>query len=603
MKFKNLKIRTKLILGFGFVIALATFLGIRGYLSLDLLDASLMNIATERMPKMSVLESMSLEMTKIKTSERTLLIEMDIEEGIRTNEYNNIAKAHEKLAKDRKAYEVFTLTKAERELWDNYLTTFNEWYESHQNNMKLHKQKDALRVEAGRQNALVTDAAFAKLNKEIFDVNNGHRKAFKDAQTYLEKLVVMTEQDATAMADASMAMADSHIRLILILLIACVVFAILASWLISGNVRNDLRYVSTVLNRIAVGDLQIAIATDRKDEIGDLLIDLDKIVKTNTYIVDSAKKIALGDLTVALEKRSENDELLEALAGMVAKLNRIAQEIMEAARNVTSASMQFSSTTIEIAQGANEQAASAEEVSASVEEMNATIQQNTENAVQTEQIAFKASQGMSDVASAAKQSLDATRQIAEKIKIINAIAEKTDILAINAAIEAARAGEHGKGFAVVAAEVRKLAETSQRAAIEINDLSASSLKMTEEAGGMMMQIIPEVQKTATLTQEIAAASREQSSGALQIAKAIEQLSSVTQQNSAAAEEMSSTAEELSSQAEQLQEIVSFFNTGHEAKATYVKRSTRNKPVFTPQSQTQNTSALKREALDPEFDAF
>ncbi len=515
MKFKNLKIRTKLILGFGFVIALTTFLGIRGYLSLDSLDTSLMNIATERMPKMKLLESMSLELTKIKTSERTLLIEMDIEEGIRTNEYNNIAKAHEKLAKDRKEYEVFTLTKAERELWDNYLITFNEWYESHQNNMKLHKQKDAHRVEAGRQNALVADAALAKINKEIFEVNNNHRQAFKNAQTYLEKLVVMTEQDATAMADASMALADSQIRLILILLVTSVVFATFASWIISGYIRNDLRYVSSVLKRIAVGDVQIDIPTDRKDEIGDLLIDLDKIVKTNVYIVDNAKKIAKGDLTVTLEKRSDNDELLNALTEMVGKLNRIVQEILESARNVSTASTQFSSTTIQLAQGATEQAASAEEVSSSIEEMYATIQQNTENAVQTESIAFKASQGISDVASAAKQSLDATRQIADKIKVINAIAEKTDILAINAAIEAARAGEHGKGFAVVAAEVRKLAETSQRAAIEINELSASSLKMTEEAGGLMMQIIPEVQKTATLTQEIAAASREQSSGAHQ----------------------------------------------------------------------------------------
>lgn len=603
MKFKNLKIRTKLFLGFGFVIALTTILGIRSYLSMNSLDASLMNIATERMPKMRLLESMSLEMTKIKTAERTLLIEIDIEDGIRTNEYNNIAKAHELLAKDKKAYEILTLSKTERELWDNYLTAFNEWYESHQNNMKLHKQKDALRGDARGQATLATDAELAKLNKEIFEVNNNHRIAFKDAQTYLEKLVAMTEQDATAMADASMAMADGQILLILMLLAACIVLATVASWLISGNVRNDLRYVSSVLNRIAVGDLQIAISTDRKDEIGDLLNDLDKIVKTNAYIVDNAKKIAKGDLTVALQKRSENDELLEALADMASKLNRIVQEIMEAARNVTSASIQFSSTTIQIAQGANEQAASAEEVSASVEEMNATIQQNTANAVQTESIAFKASQGINEVASAAKQSLDATRQIADKIKIINAIAEKTDILAINAAIEAARAGEHGKGFAVVAAEVRKLAETSQRAAIEINELSASSLKMTEDAGGLMMQIIPEVQKTATLTQEIAAASREQSSGAQQITKAIEQLSSVTQQNSAAAEEMSSTAEELSSQAEQLQEIVSFFNTGQEVKSAYVKHSKHPKPVFTPQSQAPNTSALKREALDPEFDSF
>lgn len=329
------------------------------------------------------------------------------------------------------------------------------------------------------------------------------------------------------------------------------------------------------------------------------------IAKPIVDVANYADRISKGDLTaeISLNRNDELGQMVTSLHSMGKKLREIIDSIVAGAINVNAASSQFSSATIQIAQGANEQAASAEEVSASVEEMNATIQQNTENAVQTEQIAFKASQGISDVASAAKQSLDATRQIADKIKIINAIAEKTDILAINAAIEAARAGEHGKGFAVVAAEVRKLAETSQRAAIEINDLSASSLKMTEESGGMMMQIIPEVQKTATLTQEIAAASREQSSGALQIAKAIEQLSSVTQQNSAAAEEMSSTAEELSSQAEQLQEIVSFFNTGHEVKATYIKQSKRPKAEFISQNQSPNTKALKREAVDPDFDSF
>ena len=112
--------------------------------------------------------------------------------------------------------------------------------------------------------------------------------------------------------------------------------------------------------------------------------------------------------------------------------------------------------------------------------MSSTIQQNTDNAIQTERIATISAQNIIDVSNATMKSLEATRLIADKIKVINAIAEKTDILAINAAIEAARAGEHGKGFAVVAAEVRKLAETSQKAAIEINELSTTSLKTTEK---------------------------------------------------------------------------------------------------------------------------
>ena len=132
------------------------------------------------------------------------------------------------------------------------------------------------------------------------------------------------------------------------------------------------------------------------------------------------------------------------------------------------------------------------------------------------------------------------------------------MLALNAAIEAARAGEHGKGFAVVASEVRKLAERSQTAAGEISKLSLSSVDVAEKAGSMLTKLVPDIQKTSELVQEISASSKEQASGTDQINNAIQQLNQVIQQNAGAAEEMSSTAEELSSQAEQLQSTIAFF---------------------------------------------
>ncbi|MBI5559079.1 MAG: methyl-accepting chemotaxis protein, partial [Deltaproteobacteria bacterium] len=128
----------------------------------------------------------------------------------------------------------------------------------------------------------------------------------------------------------------------------------------------------------------------------------------------------------------------------------------------------------------------------------------------------------------------------------------------NAAIEAARAGEHGKGFAVVASEVRKLAERSQSAAGEISKLSTSSVAIAETAGNMLNKMLPDIQKTAELVQEISASSKEQDAGAEQINKAIQQLDQVIQQNAGAAEEMASTTEELSSQAEQLKATIAFF---------------------------------------------
>jgi methyl-accepting chemotaxis protein len=156
------------------------------------------------------------------------------------------------------------------------------------------------------------------------------------------------------------------------------------------------------------------------------------------------------------------------------------------------------------------------------------------------------------------------KEIASKISIIEEIARQTNMLALNAAIEAARAGEHGKGFAVVAAEVRKLAERSQKAAGEINQLSGSTVKVAEKAGEMLEKLVPNIQRTAELVKEISAASNEQNTGAEQINTALQQLQLVIQQNASAAEEMASTSEELSGQADGLMSTINFFDIGDSA---------------------------------------
>jgi methyl-accepting chemotaxis protein len=164
------------------------------------------------------------------------------------------------------------------------------------------------------------------------------------------------------------------------------------------------------------------------------------------------------------------------------------------------------------------------------------------------------------------EAVAAMKEIASKISIIEEIARQTNLLALNAAIEAARAGEHGKGFAVVAAEVRKLAERSQKAAGEINQLSGTTVKVSEKAGEMLEKLVPDIQKTAELVQEISAASKEQDTGAEQINKALQQLEKVIQQNASASEEMASTTEELSGQSDQLVSALGFFHIGDERQA-------------------------------------
>ncbi|MFP4350346.1 MAG: methyl-accepting chemotaxis protein, partial [Desulfococcaceae bacterium] len=192
------------------------------------------------------------------------------------------------------------------------------------------------------------------------------------------------------------------------------------------------------------------------------------------------------------------------------------------------------------------------------EQMASNIRQNADNAAETERIALKSAEDARAGGKAVSETVTAMKEIAEKISIIEEIARQTDLLALNAAIEAARAGEHGRGFAVVASEVRKLAERSQKAAGEISKLSVSSVAVAEQAGEMLTGILPDIQRTADLVQEISAACNEQNSGADQINKAIQQLDNVIQQNASVSEEMASTSEGLASQAEQLQATIDFF---------------------------------------------
>jgi len=278
-----------------------------------------------------------------------------------------------------------------------------------------------------------------------------------------------------------------------------------------------------------------------------------------SIIEETMRKVAAGDLTLKLETTSKNkDSVFGSVKEMVDNLKSVVETVQAASGNVASGSQELSASSEEMSQGATEQAAAAEEASSSMEQMAANIRQNADNAMQTEKIASKSAEDAQKGGESVAKTLSAMKEIASKISIIEEIARQTNLLALNAAIEAARAGEHGKGFAVVAAEVRKLAERSQQAAAEISELSGSSVEVAEQAGTMLTAMVPDIQRTAELVQEISAASKEQDTGAEQVNQAIMQLDQVIQQNASASEEMASTSEELSGQAEQLQDAISFF---------------------------------------------
>jgi methyl-accepting chemotaxis protein len=324
-------------------------------------------------------------------------------------------------------------------------------------------------------------------------------------------------------------------------------------------VISPLNVAAEYIDRISKGDIPNTITENYNGDFNNIKINLNILIDSTNDIIQKATMIANGDLTINLKKRSERDGLIEALAQMIGSLSEIVGEIRSAADYVSSGSSQMSESANMIASGANQQAASTEEATSSFEQMLSNIQQNVENAKLTESTARIAAQEIKVSNEIVFKTAEAMRTIAEKISIISDIAEKTDLLAINAAIEAARAGEHGEGFAVVATEVRKLAEQSQKAAIEINTVSKNSVTIAEESGKQLAKIVPNIEKTAELVRNILNASEEQEIGIRQVNGAMVQLSQVTQQNTANAEELSSGSEELASQAEQLREVIDFFN--------------------------------------------
>lgn len=341
---------------------------------------------------------------------------------------------------------------------------------------------------------------------------------------------------------------------------------------ILGGVNDvlDIIYAAVVkdgvgaLVKISEGDYSTRITTEYKGDydvfkraVNDMASAVQAAVGETGEVLG---KIADGDLRARIRNDFRGDlaAIKTSTNDMATKLQDIVIEAQNAALQITSASEQVSGTAQSLSNGATEQASNLEETAAAIEEMTGSINLNAENAKRTDEMASNASKMAEDGGQAVDMTVDAMKEIAGKISVIEDIAYQTNLLALNAAIEAARAGEHGKGFAVVAVEVRKLAERSQVAAQEIGKITGDSVKVSERAGELIKEIIPNIRKTAELVQEIAAASAEQNAGIEQINGSMAMLDSVTQQNAAGSEELASASEEMTAQAEGLRSMMSFF---------------------------------------------
>ncbi len=277
--------------------------------------------------------------------------------------------------------------------------------------------------------------------------------------------------------------------------------------------------------------------------------------------IENVKSLSEGNLNISVSKSEKQDEISDlnnSLFVLLSNFKNIVSEINENAETLTNASHQINYTSQQLSQMASEQAASTEEVSSTMEEMTANVSQNTTHSQSASLNSREIHKDILEVGDSASASVNSHRTINEKVKIISEIARQTNILALNAAVEAARAGEQGKGFAIVAAEVRKLAENSKLAASDIISLAEITKSQADNAGVKVLEIIPKIEETAKLVEEITNASVEQNLGAEQVNNAVQQLNQIAQQNASTSEELATTSEEMTAQAERLKELVSYF---------------------------------------------
>jgi len=547
MKLNDMKIRTRLMLGFATMAALIAVLGAAALFSLVKIDQEFDNVMDDRYPKLLVANDIKAVNNEVSQAIRNLFIVSDpadikaqfdviADSSKRTNDNidrlkNTIHGAEGKAALDK-------LMQARADY-------------------RKPREKVIELLKTGRSEEAKTAVLLDLRPKQI---------AYMDRLEDLIKLQDKLMRDSGAAAAATVADTKTAIAALLALSFAA---AFLLAWWIIRSTTRPIDEAVTIMRAVAAGDLNMQFKADGRNETG---------------------------------------LLLGGLHAMQMRLAAVVGQVRGSAEGVAAASAQIAQGNNDLSSRTEQQASALQETGASMEQLNATVRQNADNARQANQLAMGAStvavQGgevVGQVVDTMKDINASSKRIVDIISVIDGIAFQTNILALNAAVEAARAGEQGRGFAVVASEVRSLAQRSAEAAKEIKSLISASVERVEQgtvlvdkAGETMQEVVASIRRVTDIVGEISAASSEQSTGVAQVGEAITQMDEATQQNSALVEESAAAAESLKLQARQLVDAVAFFtlasaSSAHAGPAAQASGRTRRaaasaaKPAAMPSS--------------------
>ncbi len=515
MNLHDIKISTRLILGFGTLALLIAMLGVMALFKMNVMSETFGQVVNDRLPKIVAITDTKGDINLIAIALRNMILMSDSEQIVK---------------------EAARIESADKRVTGRLL--------------KLGEELQSTEGKAALVKVTAARASYATLQAEAVDLA-GAGQTFEAKALLLDK-VRPAQQGFFEALDALLTFQDSLLD---------------QSTDATQAAAASMQYA--ILATIAVSLALAALMS---------VWTMRSILRPLRQAVRVARAVADGDLSTRFDASGSNEtaQLLSALHDMQTSLVRVVAEVRQGSLGVATASAEIAQSDLDLSARTESQASSLEQTAASMEQLSATVKQNADSARQANQLAMSASavaaQGgevVGQVVQTMKGINESSHRIADIIQVIDGIAFQTNILALNAAVEAARAGEQGRGFAVVASEVRSLAGRSAQAAKEIKSLISASVErvgqgsaLVDQAGSTMAEVVSSIRRVTDLMGEISASSSEQSLGVAQVGEAVAQMDRVTQQNAALVEEMAAAAASLKTQAEGLVQTVSVFKLEH-----------------------------------------